>query len=583
MTVAEFTIDQPPKTSRRSPLRWVISHVLHNRFLVAVMVIGAFGNAALASVIPLLVGRSFTAAEAGQLQLISWFAIIIVLSQVVRAISQFGRNFGAQILGERVERDVRRELYLNLLGKSMTFHALQPVGDTMARATNDVRELNLLISSGINLAVGSAYFMFMPLILAPSYHWQLVLAPLLFNILYIVALTLYLRELRPITDLVRASFGKLNSRLSEAVDGIETIKGSAQEEQEIGRFSQLSQTYRNNAIAQSLVEARFLPLLLLGLTTALAFAHACYLYLHDQLVIGQVIGYSSLMTLFGFPTFVSLLAYSQIARGMAGARRIFALLQMTTELDQNPNGHDARIEGNISFENVTAGYTSQDVLHNISFKIEAGQTVAIVGQTGAGKSTLAKLINRTYDVRSGVIKIDGVDLRHWNLAVLRRQISIIEQDIFLFSRTIAENIAFGDPTATREMIIEAAQSAQAHEFITSFPNGYETVVGERGVTLSGGQRQRIALARAFLTHPQILILDDSTSAIDSATEDKIQLAITEAATKQTTILITHRLSQIRWADKVVLLRQGRVVAVGDHDSLMRDYAAYRRIFEQYEQ
>ena len=582
MSVAEFTADQPFYTDRRSSWRWVASHVLHNRFLLAIMFVGAFGNAALASVIPIMIGRSFTAAEAGNLPLIGWFALIIVFSQIIRAISQFGRNFGSQMLGESIERDVRRELYLNLLGKSMTFHALQPVGDTMARATNDVRELNLLLSSGINLAVGSAYFMLMPLVLAPTYHWDLILAPLLFNFFYALSLFYYLKELRPVTDKARGSFGQLNSRLSEAIDGIETIKGSAQEEQEIGRFSQLARNYRTHAITQSYIEARFLPLLLLGLAIALGFTHASSLYLQDKILIGDVIGYSSLMTLFGFPAFVSLAAYSQIARGMAGARRIFALLQTTTELDQNYKGHNAEIRGNISFQDVTSGYTAKDVLHDISFQIEAGQTVAIVGQTGSGKSTLAKLINRTYDVHSGTIKIDGVDLRDWNLAVLRRQISIIEQDVFLFSRTIAENIAFGYPTATREMIVEAARSAQAHDFITDFPQGYETVVGERGVTLSGGQRQRIALARAFLTRPHILILDDSTSAIDSATEDKIQLAINEAAARQTTILITHRLSQIRWADKVILLRQGRVVAVGNHESLMRDYTAYRRIFEQYE-
>jgi ATP-binding cassette subfamily B protein len=168
------------------------------------------------------------------------------------------------------------------------------------------------------------------------------------------------------------------------------------------------------------------------------------------------------------------------------------------------------------------------------------------------------------------------------LASLRRQISIIEQDVFLFSRSIADNISFGNPKATREMVIEAAQSAQAHEFILGFPDGYDTVIGERGVTLSGGQRQRLALARAFLTNPRVLILDDSTSAVDSATEDRIQQAISSAAANQTTFLITHRLSQIRWADKVVLLRKGRVVAVGSHDDLMRDYPAYRRIFEQYE-
>jgi len=221
-------------------------------------------------------------------------------------------------------------------------------------------------------------------------------------------------------------------------------------------------------------------------------------------------------------------------------------------------------------------------LQDISFTARPGQTVAVVGQTGAGKSPLTKLINRTYDARDGRVLVDGIDVREWGLAGLRRQISIIEQDIFLFSRSIAENIAFGAPDATPEDIEAAARAAQAHDFITGFQDGYDTVVGGRGVTLSGGQRQRLALARAFLTHPRILILDDSTSAVDSATEDQIQRAIRHAAENRTTFLITHRLSQIRWADVVIVLRKGRLEAVGDHQSLMAQSSAYRRIFEQYE-
>jgi ATP-binding cassette subfamily B protein len=239
------------------------------------------------------------------------------------------------------------------------------------------------------------------------------------------------------------------------------------------------------------------------------------------------------------------------------------------------------MRGEIEFREVTFAYDgSEPALNGISFKVLPGQTVAIVGQTGTGKTTLAKLVNRTYDVASGQVLVDGVDVREWNLEALRRNISMIEQDIFLFSRGISENIAFGKPEATLDLVEGAAKAAQADGFIRELPEGYQTVIGERGVTLSGGQRQRLALARAFLTDPRILILDDSTSAIDSATEDHIQRAIYAAAQGRTTLIITHRLSQIRWADLILVLRRGQLIAAGTHEQLMESSEAYRRIFTE---
>jgi len=285
--------------------------------------------------------------------------------------------------------------------------------------------------------------------------------------------------------------------------------------------------------------------------------------------------------LFGFPVFVSLFAYSQVSLGLAGARRILELINRENNLDQNLQGYAGSMRGEIEFRDVCFAYPDgEPVLEHFSFKITPGQTVALVGQTGAGKTSLVKLVNRTYDVTAGQVLVDGVDVRDWNLEALRRNISIIEQDIFLFSRSIAENIAFGDPSAGQEAVHQAARAAQADEFISSFSEGYATVIGERGVTLSGGQRQRLALARAFLTDPRILVLDDSTSAIDSATEDRIQRAIYAAARGRTTLIITHRLSQIRWADLIVVMRKGRIAAIGKHEDLLKTSEAYRRIFSE---
>jgi ATP-binding cassette subfamily B protein len=580
---SEFSPSQEYKSDRSGAKRWIFSHALRNWWLMLSMLVGAFGNAALAAVVPVLIGDAVNVIDQpipDRPALLS-ISLLIAGSQIIRGILQFGRNFSAEMIGQRVERDIRDELFVSLLGKSMTFHSLQPVGDTMARATNDVREVNFLFNPGINLVIGSANFLIMPLIVAPRYHPSLIITPLLFMISYIIALWQYLKELDPITTEVRDSFGKMNTRLAEVIDGIETVKGMNQEENEQKRFNHFAGIFRKAYVNQGNVEARFLPLFLLAFAEAGGLLQALLLFQRDILNIGEVIGYFGLLQLFLFPTFVSLFAYSQVSLGIAGANRILELINRETDLDQNLEGHSGIIKGEISFDDVTFSYgDGSHVLENISFSVKSGQTVALVGQTGSGKTTLAKLVNRTYDVNEGKVIIDGVPVQSWNLGALRRQISIIEQDIFLYSSSIAENIAFGKPDATQSEIETAARSAQAHEFIQTFKDGYETVIGERGVTLSGGQRQRLALARAFLTDPAILILDDSTSSIDSATEDKIQQAIFTAAHGRTTIIITHRLSQIRWADLIIVLKQGRVNAIGTHDDLLVSSEAYRRIFSE---
>jgi ATP-binding cassette subfamily B protein len=418
-------------------------------------------------------------------------------------------------------------------------------------------------------------------VVGPTYHPALILAPLFFIILYILALWHYLAILNPVTSDVRQTFGTMNSRLAEAVDGVEVVKGTAQDEAEIKRFSDNALSYRNASVRQGDIESRFLPMLLLGITMALGLGHSLLLLQQGAISIGDVIAYFGTLSLLGFPTNTSLFAYSQISLGFASAKRILELMNTENLLDQNVEGRSQPIKGQIDFRNISFGYNSEEpILSDINLSIKPGQTVAIVGQTGSGKTSLVKLINRTFDVQKGAVLVDGIDVREWYLESLRSQISIIEQDIFLFSKSIAANIAFGKPQATMDEIVNAAKEAQAHEFIMSFENGYDTVIGERGTTLSGGQRQRLALARAFLTSPHILVLDDSTSAIDSETEDKIQQAIFRAAEGRTTLIITHRLSQIRWANQIVVMRKGRISAVGTHEELMQTSKAYQKIFSE---
>jgi ATP-binding cassette subfamily B protein len=582
-TSAEFTLPDQYSYDRRSPLRWVISHALRHWWLVAVLIVGALGNAAMASLVPIFTGQAFNAilAQPPMVNLLLRLALLIASSQLLRGFLQFGRNFGAELIAQRIERDIREELYTSLLGKSMTFHSLQPVGDTMARATNDVREVNFLFSPGLNLVIGSANFLLMPIILAPTYHPALMLTPTLFIIAYFLALWQYLHELKPVTNEVRGSFGNLNTRLAESIDGIETVKGMAQEKNEVDLFERNARRFRNAFVHQGYIEARFMPLLFMGLVEAGGFFHAMLLYRQGLINVGDVVAYFGLLQLFGFPVFASLFAYSQLSLGLSGAQRILELISRENNLDQNSRGYNSPMRGEVEFRDVSFAYAEHGLdLHHLSFKVSPGQTIAVVGQTGSGKTSLVKLINRTYDVSDGQVLVDGIDVRAWNLEALRRNVSIIEQDIFLFSRSISENLAFGKPGASVDEIEKAAQAAQADEFINGFKDGYQTVIGERGVTLSGGQRQRLALGRAFLTDPLIFLLDYSTSSLDSATEDKIQQAIYTAARGRTTFIITHRLSQIRWADLILVLRAGRLAAIGKHEDLMKTSEAYRRIFTE---
>jgi ATP-binding cassette subfamily B protein len=576
----EFHPDTEHQYNRSTPARWVLSHTLRYPLFVFLMIGAsvinniAFGN------IQVYIGKSFDRIVAPGWVLADLLILVLVIvgSAVVQGVTGLARNYSVEFLAQAIERDTREEYYASLLEKSQTFHGRQRVGELMARATYDVHTLNMMFSPGIMLIIDSLLTWAVPMVMIGLIHPRLLLTPALFSIALILTVWEYNRRLKPVSLAQQDQYGKLSAGLEEAIAGIVAVKASVQENYEWKKFTGDARVFRDYYVKQGVIQARYWPLLVFALFWGAGLFHGLWLWRQGAISIGSVVGFLMLFNAFRFVTFISLFSFNMVQHGMASAGRILSVIKAATDLDQNLQGMRRPILGAVEFRNVSFAYNGNRVLCDVSFRMEPGLTVAIVGQTGSGKTTLTRLVNRIFDPDDGSVLVDKVDLRAWNLESLRSQIAAIEQDVFLFSQSIRENIAFGRTEVTQAEIEEAARQAQAHEFITGFAKGYDTVVGERGVMLSGGQKQRIAIARAFLTDPRILILDDSTSAIDSKTEDEIQKAMLRISRARTTFIITHRLSLIRRADRILVLRRGEIVDQGGHEELLERSPDYQRIF-----
>ena len=577
----EFRVEGEYEYNRRSAIRWILSHLWRNPLPLVVFLVCGMLGAVLHSIVPRMMGQAIDVLTLGEAAHDALLRIVLTVIGVVaiRTGIDLANGFTNEILASRFMRNAREELEIALLGKSQTFHNQQRVGDIMARATDDVRQLGMMISPGVGLIFSSALFVIAPLSLMGTIHPQLLILPVLYVCVLVVTLRRYNQNLNPVSGALQMQFGMMNAGLNEAIAGIELVKSTAREARELQKFLANAASHRDYFMQQGRIQALYWPMLFMGIALALMLTHAFWMVTQNLITLGDLVAFMSLAYLLRFPTFISIFSFTLVQMGHAGAKRILDLITQDTELDENRAGYSHRIEGHVAFDNVSFLYDDSSTLQHISFEVEPGETIAIVGQTGSGKSTLTKLVNRIFDCQEGTVRVDGVDVRDWNLDSLRSQISTIEQDIFLYSRSLWDNIGFGlGLQAPRDRIMAVARDAQAHEFITSFQDGYDTVIGERGVTLSGGQRQRIAIARALLTDPRILIIDDSTSAVDSATEDEIQRAINNVMAGRTTFLITHRIAQIRKADKILVLAQGQVVDLGTHEALMERCVLYRQIF-----
>lgn len=580
---SEFSFEEDDflKARRKGTRHWVIKHILYrsNKYLMILFFTLIILASFFGSYIYVIFGKAIDAFAGGTSgQVVSYTFIVLFLGLGTPLAGLLARTF-REIVAQRIERDVRREFYLSLLGKSQSFHDNQRIGDIMARATNDVRFLNFLISPALAMILDAVINLIMPIyLIGTEYRIELILIPIIFSIIFIAYLRKFLKKLAPPTIARRIAFGFMNTVLNESLGGIEVVKSMAQEEDSVEKYRDSAQSYRDAGVEQGDIQAKYLPILLLSITVTLGLTISVF-YDRAIISIGDILGIVGLLLRLRFPVNASIRSFLMVQEGMVGARRLLEIMNTKTEIYDSDDAISKEIGGTIKFEDVTFSYpgTQNKVLNKINFEVSEGQTVAIVGTTGSGKTTLTKLISRLYDVNKGRILIDGIDVRNYSLQSLRDQIAYIEQDIFIFSDSLFDNISFGRETS-EEQVIAVAREAQAHQFIEDLPDMYETEVGERGVQLSGGERQRVAIARAFLTEPKILILDDSSSAIDSETEERIQKAIFKILKGRTTFIITHRLSQIRWADLILVLNQGEIVNQGSHEYLLKNSEEYQKIF-----
>ena len=563
--------------------RWFLHHLVKQKFLVLCVLVGITIVTLSRVIIPVIIGYIIDNAliTRDQSNLILLLVIVLAVYLIRNAMDYLTMMVG-HYLGLKSEQNMRQEFFDTIQYKPLRYHDKARTGDLQALATNDLRIINTMISHG-------AFYIYpffqvimaaMLLILTLDFRLALICSP--FILLYIFFVLDYRKKIAPWAAARMVTHSNVAVVLQDSLSGAAIVRSFTAEELERKKFHHAVIGFRDNRIGETRVQSKFYPLLTLYLAIGTTFLISCVFVFQNTLTIGVLTAANLLLITLIDPTNMIFWATNDMMSGFAACSRLYTSLsieeneQHKSKFTEWPDNFKGRIE----FRNVTFAYENEDapILKNLSFMVEPYQRVALVGPTGCGKTTLVKLLLRLYEPQEGMILLDGINIRNYPLEALRRHIGYIEQDIYLFSRTINENIAFGKPNATQEEIMTVAEFAQVDEFAREFPEQYNTIVGERGTRLSGGEKQRVALARAFLTDPEILILDDSVSAVDSETEEKISRAMENMVRNRTTFIITHRLHTIRTSDKIIVLKHGKVIEEGNHDELLLTSEDYRRIF-----
>jgi len=528
-------------------------------------------------------GDAAVATTNAAVQALYWAIALIIVFAIIRGLFAFAQAYMSEKLSQDVAFDFRNELFAKIQHLSFSYHDRNQTGQLMIRATDDVEKLRVFIGQGLLIAVQALVLLVGALTLLAITNWNLTLTVIIILPLALVLFMLFGAISQPMFAKVQMKLSALNTVLQENLAGIKVVKAFAREPQEAARFDRAAEELMQQQITLARVFSFLFPFIFLiaSLGQAAVIYYGGRQIIAGTLTVGEWQKFSLYLMLVFFPIGQLGFIISQMSQASASATRIFEILDTKNEVTDKPGAKPLpAIQGDVEFKNVSFRYfsSSDPVLAEINFTAKPGETVALLGSTGSGKTTIINLIPRFYDVSEGQILIDNQDIRDVQLDSLRRQIGIVLQETNLFTGTIRDNIAFGRPEASDEEVISAAKAAAAHSFITTFPEGYATPVGERGATLSGGQKQRIAIARALLLDPRILILDDSTSSVDVATEVQIQAALDRLMRGRTSFVIAQRISTVLNADQILVLDKGRIVARGQHADLMEQSEIYAEIY-----
>lgn len=570
----------------RSYKKWFLYHLYKQKYLVLCVIIGISILTLTRTLIPVVIGNIIDNLLIAQDESKLIIMISIGLSlYLFRNAMDYVTMMAGHYLGLKTEQNMRKEFFDTIQLKPLRYYDNARTGDLQALATNDLRVINTMVSHGSFYIYPFFQVAITAILLIELLDFRLALISIPFIILYIYFILYYRKKISPYASARLRRHSNLAVVLQDSISGAAVVRSFTAERMERKKFSRAVYAFRDNWIGETRVQSKYYPMLVLYIAIGTTFLVSCVFVFQNTLTIGDLATINLLLIALIDPTNTLFWATNDMMSGFAACSRLYIALSR----EESEHSMDKFLEwpknfrGRIEFKNVTFAYRNEDeknppILKDLSFTIEPFQRVALVGPTGCGKTTLVNLLLRLYEPQNGKILLDGIDIRDYPLQVLRRHIGYIEQEIYLFSRTINENIAFGKQNASQEEIIDVAKLAQVDEFVQEFPEKYNTIVGERGTRLSGGEKQRIAIARAFLTDPEIIILDDSVSAVDSETEEKIGFAMENILKSRTTLIITHRLHTIRTSDKIIVLKRGKIVAEGNHNELLQSSEDYRRVF-----